>query len=340
MMPSSKSGTKPTDVMIAAVDADLQDSLKFGDTWLPAGIQEMIRYHLGWSGPEEIQGKRVRPLLTLLCCQGSGGEWQAALPAASAIEWVHNFSLIHDDIQDNSQTRRGRPTVWKKWGKPQAINTGDALFALAYLTTQRLCQNGFSADKVLTVHRILNETSLALTHGQHLDIAFEGMDQVSSDAYLDMIAGKTAALIGASCQIGALLSPFGDAHSAAYQSFGVNLGLAFQVIDDLLGIWGVELTTGKSASDDLQTGKKTLPVIHGLEHSEEFRRRWSVLERSEVNLAELRQLLEESGSRDFAADWAERYTDKALAALEAAQPSEPAKNELSTLTARLLQRIA
>jgi geranylgeranyl pyrophosphate synthase len=116
--------------------------------------------------------------------------------------------------------------------------------------------------------------------------------------------------------------------------------LAFQVIDDLLGIWGVELTTGKSASDDLQTGKKTLPVIHGLEHSAEFRRRWAVLERSENNLAELRQLLEESGSRDFAADWAERYTDEALAALEAAQPGEPAKNELSALTARLLQRIA
>ncbi|MGD8632479.1 MAG: polyprenyl synthetase family protein [Anaerolineales bacterium] len=337
-MPDSE--LKPIEVMLPAVEADLQDSLNLARQWLPAVVEEMITYHLGWSGPEEISGKRIRPLLVLLCCQASGGEWRAALPAASAIEWIHNFSLIHDDIQDNSQTRRGRPTVWKKWGNAQAINTGDALFALARLTTQRLMGNGFPAEKVLTVHRILDETSLALTRGQHFDIAFESMDRVTPDTYLDMIAGKTAALLGASCQIGALLSPANEDQITAYRTFGENLGLAFQVIDDLLGIWGVETTTGKSSADDLQTGKKTLPVIHGLEHSAEFRRQWADGERQEGSLAALKQLLEEAGSRDFSAEWAHQYSEEALAALEAAQPHEPAKNELSTLTARLLQRIA
>jgi geranylgeranyl diphosphate synthase type I len=326
--------------MLQEIELDLKQSLDLTKHWLPTAVEEMIRYHLGWENSADHSGKRVRPLMTLLCCQAAGGDWKSALPAASAIEWIHNFSLIHDDIQDRSEIRRGRPTVWKNWGNAQAINTGDAVFALARLTTLRLLEHEISADKVLETHRILDETSIALTRGQHLDIAFEGADRVTTDEYFEMISGKTAALLGASCQIGALLSQATEAQVEAYRSFGHNLGLAFQVIDDLLGVWGKTETTGKSTADDLRAHKKTLPIIHGLLHSSEFHRIWSAGTHREEVFIQMRQLLDEAGSQEFTTKWAQRFTDDAMGSLEAAKPLEPAAANLSSLAARLLQRVA
>lgn len=338
-MNTSQLDSNQTSEMLSAIEADLHESLQLAGNWLPPLVVEMIRYHLGWEDPQEATGKRVRPLMTLLCCQAAGGEWRTILPAATAVEWTHNFSLIHDDIQDRSEIRRGRATVWKNWGDAQAINTGDALFALARLTTQRLVPK-IAPDKVLAVHRILDETSLALTRGQHLDISFEAQEHVTTDEYLEMIRGKTAALLGAACQLGALLSPAPEVEIEAYHSFGVNLGLAFQVIDDLLGVWGETETTGKSTADDLRTRKKSLPIIHGLEHSEEFHHAWSADEHNQENLNQMKKLLDDAGSREFTQRWAQQYTDKAMASLNAAKPLEPAATALSRLAARLLQRVA
>jgi geranylgeranyl diphosphate synthase type I len=322
--------------LLAAIEADLHDSLDMASEILPSSIQEMISYHLGWQNSKEASGKRIRPLMTLLCCQAAGGNWEAALPAASAIEWIHNFSLIHDDIQDRSELRRGRPTVWKIWGSAQAINTGDAIFALSRLVTQRLVA---IPEKVLSVQKILDETSMALTAGQHLDISFEDTDEVTIEEYLEMISGKTAALLGAACRIGALLATNLDELIDAYASFGANLGMAFQIIDDLLGVWGVPETTGKSSVDDLQSRKKTLPVIHGLEHSSEFKRVWSTEQQGDKNISSMKQLLQETGSLDFTRKWAEHYTQASLSSLETADPLEPASTDLAGLAARLLQRI-
>jgi geranylgeranyl diphosphate synthase type I len=326
--------------MLIALEADLRTSVDSIRDQIEPAIEEMVSYHLGWSEPQESGGKRIRPLLTLLCCQAAGGDWQSALPAATAVEWIHNFSLIHDDIQDRSEMRRGRPTVWMKWGQAQAINTGDAIFALSRLTTQRMLDQGLTAEKVLRVQKILDETSLALTRGQHLDISFEDKDQILPEEYLNMIACKTGALLGAACQIGAFISPAPKAKIELFKNFGRSLGLAFQVVDDLLGVWGSSETTGKSSADDLRTRKKTLPIIHGLRHSADFQNAWSVEHPTDDDIKGMRRLLEDAGSRDFTSEWAERYTNEAMSALKAAKPIEPAGSSLSKLAARLLQRVS
>jgi geranylgeranyl pyrophosphate synthase len=176
---------------------------------------------------------------------------------------VHNFSLVHDDIQDNSDKRRGRPTLWTKWGMPQAINTGDGLFVLSNLAVSDLAEN-YLADTALRAARALHETCLDLTRGQYMDISYEDRLDLDEDDYWPMITGKTAALLAGCCQMGAILGGAAPASEAAYRDFGLALGLAFQVQDDILGIWGDEAVTGKSAASDLLEGKKSLPVLYGL----------------------------------------------------------------------------
>lgn len=329
-----------TGKMRASIETDLRSTLASIRAWIDPSIEEMISYHVGWADGEQSSGKRIRPLLVLLCCQAAGGNWQQALPAASAVEWIHNFSLIHDDIQDQSAFRRGRSTLWKVWGSPQAINTGDAVFALAHFSIQKLLEQEIPADKVLSVHRILAKTSLSLTSGQHLDIAFEDLNQIDPQAYFKMIRGKTAALLGAACHVGALLSPASQTSISSFKSFGENLGLAFQVIDDLLGVWGVSTETGKSAADDLRARKKTLPIIHGLQNSSIFREMWRSVPATDENIIAMREALVNSGSRAWTNQWAEQFTEDAMDALKAAKPREPAGSSLASLTARLLQRVA
>ena len=167
----------------------------------------MLTYHMGWSdvdgNPVEGQsGKRVRPLLCLMACEAAGGTWENALPAAAALELVHNFSLIHDDIQDQGDLRRGQPTVWKVWGVPQAINAGDALFTMAHQAALRLSERGVPPTTTLAALSILDQTCLRLTQGQYLDMSFEERDTVDVESYLHMIEGKSAALLSASAWIG------------------------------------------------------------------------------------------------------------------------------------------
>ena len=150
-----------------------------GDHGTP-GLQEMITYQLGWSGENagiKAEGKQIRPLLVLLACQSGGGDWKSALPAAAAVELIHNFSLVHDDIEDNGEVRRGRPTLWKVWGEAQAINTGDAIFALAYASLVNLVDKT-SPEIGLRAGKLFHQTCLRLTQGQHLDIAFEDQENV------------------------------------------------------------------------------------------------------------------------------------------------------------------
>ena len=193
------------------------------------------------------------------------GDHRRALPGAAAVELGHNFSLVHDDIEDGDRERRHRPTLWTVHGVPQAINTGDTLFSLSRIALHRLTDLGFPDAKVLRLMRLFDETCLALCEGQYLDIASSASDEVMSvDAYFDMIGRKTAALIAASIEAGALLATDDDEVIARYRGFGWALGLAFQLNDDLLGIWGAERSTGKEPSD-IAHRKKTLPVIYAHE---------------------------------------------------------------------------
>jgi geranylgeranyl diphosphate synthase type I len=297
----------------------------------------MLEYHLGW-GPSLTRGKRLRPLLCLLCCTGAGGDWRQALPLAAAIELIHNFSLIHDDIQDNSPLRHGQPTVWSRWGQAQAINAGDAMFTLAFLAPHRLSALGVPAETTLNTLSDLKRTCLALTQGQYLDMAFEQRSRVSVADYLTMIEKKTAVLIAAATRLGACLAGVPPERVRAFSDFGLSLGLAFQLQDDLLGIWGDPAVTGKSAASDLEKRKKSLPVVYGIEQSSDFADAYAQPHVAGNNVGLLAVRLADLGARDYVSDAVLELTGRARGALALAAPTGPAGAALAELTDQLLAR--
>lgn len=310
----------------------------------PDGFLGMMHYHMGWVD-ERFQpklsytGKMIRPILALLCCEAAGGDWRQALPAAAAIQIIHDFSLVHDDIEDGSPNRRGRTTVWKLWGEPLAINTGDAMFSLAQLSMTNLDHHqDVEASVVIQSMRRLNETCVALTRGQWMDMSFETRDDVDVDEYMQMIEGKTSVLIALACELGALIAGANAETVAHYAQFGLQLGLAFQVIDDILGIWGDEEEIGKSAESDIMTKKKTLPVLYGLANSADLRAHYTV-DSAEANFVpQTITLLDSVGARAYAETAASQHSEDSLAHLVAAKPTGNAATALHQLTNMLLQR--
>jgi geranylgeranyl diphosphate synthase type I len=249
-----------------ALEAELKHIV--GGSSLP--LYNMMRYHMGWidelgRAQRSTAGKRLRPLFCLLVCHTLGGQWRQALPAAAAVELMHNFSLIHDDIQDSSKERRGRPTVWHIWGQPQAINVGNGMHALALSSLLRLEEPGAPREKVMHATRFLGEASLRLCEGQYRDISYENHLDIKVNDYLSMISGKTAALFRSSFEIGALMATDNESLIARLGSFGHALGMTFQVRDDVLSIWGDEKATGKPSASDIIMRKKTLPVVYALQ---------------------------------------------------------------------------
>ncbi|HWR65788.1 MAG TPA: polyprenyl synthetase family protein, partial [Bellilinea sp.] len=262
--------------MQPAIDSELRALVTDFAVQNYTGLTSILAYQLGWEGEGaglDAQGKRLRPLLVTLAAKASGGQWENALPAAAAVELLHNFSLIHDDIEDASQVRRGRATVWAKWGQALAINAGDAMYALAFEALKRLEQT-VNGQAALRAYEILTTTSLKLTGGQHFDISFADAASLPIESYWPMVRGKTASLLQACLQLGAVTANAGPAVINDLGDFGLHLGLAFQIQDDWLGIWGDEAVTGKSKASDLMTGKKTLPILYGLQQSSEFANAW------------------------------------------------------------------
>jgi geranylgeranyl diphosphate synthase type I len=308
-----------------------------------ADLFGMLHYHLGWADamfdPSQAQtGKRVRPLLCLLACEACEGNWEQALPAGAAIELLHNFSLIHDDIEDRDQTRRGRPTVWSLWGEAQGINTGDTLFALTQLALTRLSERDVPATTIVDTMRLLNHTCVTLTGGQHLDIGFESQADVSTADYLAMIERKTAALLACACEMGGLVAAAHGDQRKFLRSFGHHLGLAFQMRDDILGIWGDPARTGKPAGADIARHKKSLPILHGLEHSAELRALLSQETPSAADVHRATELLQTTNSRDYVEQLAREHHAQALTALEETNLQGPAARALYELTQTLLNR--
>lgn len=248
----------------ALLDTLAQDALPRATADLP--VYDVLRYHLGmldadFNRSRSHPGKRVRSKLCLACCEAAGGDPEQALPVAAAIELLHNFTLIHDDIQDGSVERRGRRTVWSIWGTAQAINAGDAMFAVAHLALDRLRLRGVVDHQILALARELHRTTLKIVEGQVLDLGFERRDDVEPTEYLTMIEGKTAAIMGYAAWSGAWLAGASAEQAAAFRGFGLALGLGFQIQDDLLGIWGAPDVTGKSAADDIRRRKQSLPLL-------------------------------------------------------------------------------
>jgi len=304
-------------------------------------LASMLCYHLGWEGEgagPEAQGKRIRPLLVLLCTTAAGADWPQALPAALAVELLHNFSLIHDDIQDQSRERRGRPTIWTKWGIAQAINAGDLMFTLANHSLLSL-QADHDEGVVIRGIEILYQTSISLTKGQFLDLAYEKEKIIPMEAYWPMIAGKTAALLAASCELGALVAGIIPEKVKAFREFGYLLGMAFQVQDDWLGIWGDVSATGKSNKNDLVTGKKSLPVLYALNQNKGFFKRWKLGEIEPKEVADLVKLMALEGAEAYTRETADRLTAEALQALERSGGIGDGMVSLQELTSILLTRV-
>lgn len=244
-----------------------------------------MQYHLGWLDQQLLPadghpGKLLRPKLLLLSYELASAQEQPssahspelplrpALPAAAAVELAHNFTLLHDDIQDGDIERRHRPTVWSIWGVPQAILVGDAMLALTRLHLWRVLDEGVEPVTALELAKLLDTALLKLTEGQHLDISFEQQQQVSLASYEEMIGRKTACLMCCAIEMGATLGTHNREVIESLARFGHALGLAFQVRDDMLGIWATQAESGKLPAGDIYRRKKSLPVLHALQYAQ------------------------------------------------------------------------
>ena len=313
----------------------------------PDALYRMVRYHLGWEEedgtPADHGGKGLRSSLCLLACEAAGGDWRRALPAAAALELVHNFSLVHDDIQDRDRKRRDRPTVWSIWGEAQAINAGDALLSLARLAILRLEETGVSAETVVQAARILDQRTLEMVEGQVMDLSFEERLQVDREAYLLMIAKKTGALFDCALSLGALAGGGAAPVVAAMGRCGRELGIAFQVRDDMLGVWGAENRTGKQPAADIRRRKKSLPVIFAFSQArgavlDELRSIYAKPELDELDVSRVLLYLDEVGAQDYCARLAADRREAALAELDAIEVNSEHIAELRQTAAFLLDR--
>jgi geranylgeranyl diphosphate synthase type I len=308
----------------------------------------MARYHLGWSTsdfkPAQYDaGKRIRPLICMYACGAVGGAVGTAAPAAAAIEFLHNFTLVHDDIQDQSDTRRHRPTVWAEWGTSQAINAGDAMFALGQLALLRSVEYGLPYDRLELLARGYNQVTLRIVEGQVLDLGFEDRWNISVDNYVEMIRGKTAAIVAYAAWAGALVGGADFDRAEQFRAFGEALGLGFQVQDDVLGIWGETDVTGKRKADDIRRRKKSLPIISlaSAASSDELDRLREIyqqtsLEETDVNWVV--ELLRRYEIQDTLQDVVARYHDDARFLIERAVEDSPSRQALLELLERLSTR--
>ena len=245
---------------------------RLGQVDLPAVPYSMLQYHMGWTAERGdlldvpvSQGKALRPTLCLFACEALSEDWGRALPAAAALEFIHNFSLIHDDIQDGDVERRHRPTVWALWGQPQALVAGNAMRSIADITALELTQQGTPEEKALRASFLLTRGYLDMTEGQCLDLAFEASLDTRLEDYLTMISCKTGALIRCGMEMGALIGSDEETSVRQFARCGGFLGLAFQIRDDMLGIWGDEAATGKAVGNDILRKKKSFPIVYALQ---------------------------------------------------------------------------
>lgn len=310
-------------------------------------LYRMMGYHMGWLNEhgeaEEIEaGKRIRPTLCLLACEALGGDVKSALPAAAAVELVHNFSLIHDDIQDGNSERHNRPTVWWVWGPAQAINAGDGMHALARLALLRQTDSGMSPERTLKAVGLLDEACLRLCEGQYLDLTYQERVDISQDAYFKMVEGKTAALISCATELGAVMSQAGEPVAKALANFGSKLGTAFQIRDDILDLWGQQ-DTGKPLAGDILNKKKSLPIVYAIENASGAERRAlgdvyfkRVMEPEDID--KIIEVLETLGARQFCQDMADALCNEALDSLREAGLSSEQSEGLEALARFMVSR--
>lgn len=302
-------------------------------------LAAMIRHHMGWDADGRA-GKALRPTLCLVTCEGLSGRWRPAAQAAAALELVHNFSLIHDDIQDRDVTRRHRPTVWARFGAAQAINAGDALLALAQ---RSILGSRFSAARHRAATALADATT-RMVEGQVLDLTHEGRLDGGLATYLAMVNRKTGALMGCALELGAIFAGSPPATARRVRLAGEAIGMAFQIRDDILGIWGDPAHTGKPAASDLRHRKATYPVLvlHARQGAPAalLQGVYRARHPGTVALRRLVQLLDAAGVRDATQRRAERYARRARAALQEVPLRPRSRRDLDELIQFVVERSA
>lgn len=308
------------------------------------GLYEVVRYQLGWTdGGLPSLGKCLRPALCLFTCEALGGDRETAMPAAVAIELIHNFSLVHDDIEDGDEMRHHRPTAWRVFGRDRALLAGFVLWSLAYRALHAGVEGGMGPELTLAVRRIISQACNEMIEGQHLDLTYEQRTDVTLSEYTEMISRKTAALFQAALQTGALIAGVHGEELERFGAFGRHLGLAFQIRDDILGIWGEGIATGKPVGADIAKRKKSLPVVHAFQQvvgpdRDVLRNAYAKATIDESDIDEVLDVLQRWNCRYFAQGLAEDHRSRAMAALSQTNIPASARYNFDQLTAFILER--
>ena len=309
-----------------------QEILKLDWKREPYGLYEPIEYTLS------AGGKRVRPQLAMIASQMFGGVDEQVLPAALALEVFHNFTLLHDDVMDHALVRRGRPTVHVKWNENTAILSGDQMLIEAYKLL-----SGVPADKLPKVLQLFNKMATEICEGQQYDVDFENQEHVDIEEYLLMIRLKTSVLLATALQIGAYIAGASNEQQKSLYEFGIHVGLAFQIQDDILDVWGDPATFGKAIGGDISCNKKTFVLLTALRMAEADDRRalegWleKVLEDNEEKIAAVTHIYNRAGVRDACEKVVDCYTAKALGILDSL-PQNSATEQLRQLAEKLHKR--
>ena len=333
--------------IVADIDGEMRIIRQQQQTIAPL-FWEVVDYQFGWdldnpAQAQRVAGKKARPLLMALVALAVSGSYEHVLPAGAALELIHNFTLIHDDVMDHSPERRHRPAVWTHWGEYQAINVGDGLFALANLALSYLAQRGTAPHKIVQAYEILSRACMWTAEGQILDMDFEDREAVLPDEYITMVAHKSGTLIEAAARIGALLSTDDEAVVDAYGTFARSVGIAFQVRDDYLGIWGDEAQTGKSATSDIREKKKSYPVLIAFQQANDADRATlrHIYAQETLNTADIETVVTILDRVDAASQTdrvAKSYYERAMTSLDATGIHNAAQDQVRNYANFLIRR--
>tara|TARA_Y100001001_G_C8009063_1_gene309023 strand:- start:1413 stop:2432 length:1020 start_codon:yes stop_codon:yes gene_type:complete len=307
-------------------------------------LYDMLRYCMGWSDAygaplETKKGKGIRPSLCLFTCDALGGDIEKALPAAVSLELIHNFSLIHDEIQDSDEIRHHRPTLWNVWGIPKALVAGNVMRVLADKSMSTMPSDH---SKLLTVSSsIVSEACLEMIEGQYMDISFEGGDGISVDQYMKMISHKTGALLRSSVHIGAVIGSRGGRVADIFREIGIKLGFMFQIRDDILGTWGETTSTGKPVGSDIRRKKNTLPIIHAREtqpYQEEISELYSLEFIEDHHVDRVLDILDATKAGHYCQGLVENYALEVSKDIQEIGFSKNSKEEFQALVSFLVDR--
>ena len=326
----------------------VQDALRSNLDSHGSTVYDLLRYYMGWADEDgapiaAMTGKTVRPTLCLFGCEAVGGSVNLAIPAAVALEFIHNFSLVHDDIQDEDETRHNRKTLWAVWGKSKALVAGNVLRVVADVALHALEGEGLEPKRSLTAVGLLTESYLEMIEGQYLDLSYEGRPDISMDDYMRMISRKTGALLRCSLNLGAAVGTDDQATIAAIRECGRALGYVFQIRDDVLGVWGEEEITGKPVGADIRRKKNSYPVVYTMDAATHEDRAsissmYMKAELDDEDVGSALRIMEKIGVREHAQTEAARWADSAMQSIAPLELSHRHREQIEEFTHFLLVR--